>query len=211
MLAKSTLSDQKIVQGLPDGEALKALRKQRGLTQEDLARALQLETRTIQRWEAGKVKPSIKNFLHVVEQLNKIDWQQHPIHKMVLNQDGAVALMDRFAFYRHINPRFRKLYQSWSPMKVEDEYAGNLFGFWKQAFEQITDIPPESLAASNITSIDHCLIEKIGQSSVSIQHQVLVVRQKNFSTFVVHEISEVSIENFKNSPPKIERRTKPPT
>ena len=41
-----------------DPRILIGLRRQLGMTQEDLARELDASTRTIQRWEAGQVTPT---------------------------------------------------------------------------------------------------------------------------------------------------------
>ncbi|MEP1208469.1 MAG: helix-turn-helix transcriptional regulator [Rhizobiaceae bacterium] len=192
---------------ITDGKTLKALRKKRGMTQEALARAMQLEVRTIQRWEADDVKPSIQNVHQLIEQLNKTDWQKHPIHKMILAQDGAVALLDSFAVYRQVNSRFRSLYSTWEKQDIEGEYAANLFQFWHKSIEQVSDIAPQALASSNITSIDHCMSETFGGESIPLRHQVFVIRQEKFSTMLVHEISRISVQECMNSKLVITRRT----
>ncbi len=177
------------------------------MTQEALARAMQLEVRTIQRWEAGDVQPSIQNVHQLMEQLDKTDWLNHPIHEVILGQSGAVALLDSFAVYQRANSEFCRLFSTWRKQQIEGEYAGDLFQFWHKKLEQISDVGPRALAFSNITSVEFCMTEPLGDQPVSLRHHVFVVRQKKFSTMLVHEMSQISAQECLNSQPIISRRT----
>ena len=48
-------------------ENLKQLRKENGLSQTQLARALNLTVKTISHWETGYTEPSIKQILELAE------------------------------------------------------------------------------------------------------------------------------------------------
>jgi transcriptional regulator with XRE-family HTH domain len=52
------------------GEALKALRKSQGFTQEDLAQKLQIAKANISRYESGKQKPEFKHLVSIAAHLN---------------------------------------------------------------------------------------------------------------------------------------------
>lgn len=52
------------------GERLAALRKERGLSQEDLAEKLQLIRQTISKWETGASKPDLELLVRLAELLN---------------------------------------------------------------------------------------------------------------------------------------------
>ena len=51
------------------GEFLKVLRKERGLTQEQLAEILLVSGRTISRWETGKSYPDLQILVSMSNQL----------------------------------------------------------------------------------------------------------------------------------------------
>ena len=190
-----------------DGETLRALRKQRQLTQEDLAKLMQLEARTIQRWESGAVKPSIENIQRLNELLRKADWKQHPFHQLILESDGAIAILDSFACYQMANEQFRQLYRQYDNRDVLGQFAGDLFLFWQSRMEAIAGVDPGGLAFSNISSIDYSMIDSINGIAVPLRHQIFVVRQKLASTVIVHEVSSVSHSECDGSSPKINLRT----
>lgn len=51
------------------GAFLKALRKEKGLTQEQLAEKLAVSGRTVSRWETGYSQPSVKELLYLIDTL----------------------------------------------------------------------------------------------------------------------------------------------
>lgn len=52
------------------GERLAALRKQRGMSQEELAKKLQLTRQTISKWETGASAPDLESLVRLAELLN---------------------------------------------------------------------------------------------------------------------------------------------
>ncbi len=192
-----------------DGKTLKALRRKRGLTQEELASAMQLEVRSIQRWEAGAVKPHRRNIRNLNDRLQKIDLCQHPLYHLLLGQDGAVAILDGFANYQHANNEFESLTRQFGYQNLEGLYAGDVFKFWRIDIPRITSVDPRALVCSNINSVEYSVRDHINGMQVPLRHHVFVVRQKSFATMLVHEVYAAPLEDCNYCHPQVSKRTNP--
>jgi transcriptional regulator with XRE-family HTH domain len=189
------------------GDVLRRLRKQRGITQEKLAEEMHVEVRTIQRWEAGSAKPGIHNAYHLRDRLQKANWQDYPFCNRMLEKNSAVALLDGFAVYQKANTKFQSFYYGFAALSVEGVCAVDLFDFWRFAVPRIAGMQAAELSASNIVSIDYSMVDTISGSGVPIRHQVFVVRQKHFSTMLVHEVSRLPSAALLDGEPIVVRRT----
>lgn len=76
-------------------EKIKSLRKDKGLTQEQLATMMQVDSTTIYRWENGIVTPSLVKTAILKDILVKAgDGRIHPFVTHLLSRNVATAVLD---------------------------------------------------------------------------------------------------------------------
>ncbi len=91
-------------------EDIKTHRKNRGLTQEQLASMMQVDSTTIYRWENGIVAPSLAKSTILRDILVKAgDGLTHPFVDHLISRDMATAVLDFHGVYHRVNKEYERL------------------------------------------------------------------------------------------------------
>lgn len=187
------------------GEALRRGRKNRGFTQEQLAEIMHVDTKTVYRWEADIVRPSLKNVLRLEDILAKYDGLQHPFYASILGTGEPVALLDSFAIFRRANEAFLTVYCA-DFNDIVGMYAPDVCEVWSDAIPECTGEQPSELSISDIESIELLRREDSAGPNRVRKHTIFVSRMEKFSTLLLHRVETLECAGSFDPTPKISRR-----
>ncbi|NKB54326.1 MAG: helix-turn-helix domain-containing protein [Rhizobiaceae bacterium] len=168
-------------------EEIKSLRKNKGLTQEQLATMMQVDSTTIYRWESGIVTPSLVKTAILRDILIKVgDGRTHPFVHHLLSRNLATAILDFHGVYYEVNDSYEKL-MGQSRVELVSNSAWEILEELTKAIEDTSTVNLDKFVQGKTACIR---AENIKNSTTGDlqDHELHVVAQKDFSTIIVHEM-----------------------
>ncbi|MCJ8308803.1 MAG: helix-turn-helix domain-containing protein [Rhizobiaceae bacterium] len=172
-------------------EEIKTLRKSKGLTQEQLATIMQVDSTTIYRWENGIVSPSLVKTAILRDVLIKAgDGRTHPFVSHLLSRNQATAILDFHGVYFRVNDAYEKLLGRPRTELIRNS-AWEILDELTQAISDLSSVDLDKFVQGKIACVR---AENIPNTStgVALDHELHVVAQRDFSTTIVHEISKTA-------------------
>ncbi len=168
-------------------EEIKSLRKNKGLTQEQLATMMQVDSTTIYRWESGIVTPSLVKSAILRDILIKVgDGRAHPFVNHLLSRNHATAILDFHGVYFKVNDSYEKL-MGRSRVELIKNSAWEILEELTKAIEDMSTVNLDKFVQGKTACVR---AENVQNNSTGalLDHELHVVAQKDFSTIIVHEI-----------------------
>ena len=172
-------------------EEIKSLRKSKGLTQEQLATMMQVDSTTIYRWENGIVTPSLVKTAILKDILIKVgDGRTHPFVSYLLSRNQATAILDFHGVYFRANDPYEKLLGRPRTELIRNS-AWEILEELTKAIEDLSSVDLDKFVQGKITCV---CAENIPNSAtgIALDHELHVVAQRDFSTIIVHELRKSS-------------------
>lgn len=166
---------------------IRSLRKGKGLTQEQLATMMQVDSTTIYRWENGIVAPSLVKTAILKDILIKAgDGRNHPFVDHLLTRSTATAILDFHGVYHKVNDSYlRNLGLAMSDLV--GNRAWELLADLTKVINDQTSVDLDKFVQGKIACVrvENLLNEITGKK---LDHELHVIAQKDFSTIIVHEL-----------------------
>ena len=174
-------------------EEIKSLRKNKGLTQEQLATMMQVDSTTIYRWENGIVTPSLVKSAILRDILIKVgDGRAHPFVSHLLSRSQATAILDFHGVFFKVNEPYEKLL-GLSRSELVNNSAWEMLHELTKAIEDLSSVNLDKFVQGKIACVRAENIPNKATNAM-LDHELHVVAQKDFSTIIVHEIRPSSSE-----------------
>ena len=168
-------------------EEIKSLRKSKGLTQEQLATMMQVDSTTIYRWENGIVTPSLVKMAILRDILVKAgDGRTHPFVNHLLSRNQATDVLDFHGNYFNVNDGYEKLIGA---SRVE-LVSNNAWEFLRNLTKWIEDQAALDLSRLVQGKVACVRAENVENPATGtrLDHELHIIVQKDFSTIIVHEV-----------------------
>ncbi|MEP1206319.1 MAG: helix-turn-helix transcriptional regulator [Rhizobiaceae bacterium] len=168
-------------------EEIKSLRKNKGLTQEQLATMMQVDSTTIYRWENGIVTPSLVKSAILRDILIKVgDGRAHPFVNHLLARSQATAILDFHGVFFRVNESYEKLLGK-AHTELINNSAWEILEELTKAIEDLSSVNLDKFVQGKIACVR---AENISNEATGtmLDHELHVVAQKDFSTIIVHEL-----------------------
>jgi transcriptional regulator with XRE-family HTH domain len=167
-------------------EKIKSLRKDKGLTQEQLATMMQVDSTTIYRWENGIVTPSLVKMAILKDILIKPgDGRIHPFVTHLLSRSQATAILDFHGVYFKLNTAYEDVL-GYGRTDLLGHRAWDILEHLAKTISDQSSVDLEKFVQGKIACVrvENLKNPKTGER---LDHELHVVAQKEFSTIIVHE------------------------